>query len=94
MTAHTPGPWVSEGRSVRRDSGLGYGEMIASVTGGAKSGPFFVEDDEECEANARLIAAAPDLLEALEAVWAALDEDSLEVMDLSIIRLAIAKAKA
>ncbi len=64
MSAHTPGPWkvvnhpmvalVSSQRSV----GVGGNGMssVAWLTGGALNQ----------EANARLIAAAPDLLAALE----------------------------
>lgn len=51
----------------------------------------------ECEANARLIAAAPDLLEALreaEAVIDALDMSGYSQRDtLATIRAAIAKAE-
>lgn len=70
MSKHTPGPWSFNGRVIKRDYrhiGLSAdaGETIAAVTGGKTSGPFFVEDDNECIANARLIAAAPDLLDAL-----------------------------
>ena len=63
---HTPGPWFSEpyGRrekerwSVFADSGLA---VIASVCRG-------VEPDPVGEANANLIAAAPDLLAACDAL--------------------------
>jgi len=56
---HTPGPWrVSGKQSIRCESGNGY---IAKTNW------------DNGEANARLIAAAPDLLAALEQI-AILDE--------------------
>lgn len=68
--AHTPGPWYSwlprdcDGgcRTIRTEKGRAhgtyYGTELASTHG--------LANDEEDKANARLIAAAPDLLEALE----------------------------
>lgn len=57
-TQHTPGPW-------RYDYELDYcGEIIAS--NGTSICSF---TDEPSTNDARLIAAAPDLLEALESVW-------------------------
>jgi len=57
---HTPGPWVFNGPSVTNgDPTLNGGRYnIASVYG-------FMDDDDG-EANARLIAASPDLYEALK----------------------------
>lgn len=59
MSAHTPGPWFNA-----RDlwacittAPLGFGDVIAEVS---RTPP-----DDEQRANARLIAAAPDLLAAL-----------------------------
>lgn len=51
---HTPGPWLRMGRSI----GNGAGE-IATVWG---------LRDERAIANARLIAAAPEMLAALKAI--------------------------
>lgn len=54
MTKHTPGPWKADGRKIAAD---GYG-LIAIVD----------EWSPEVDAaDAALIAAAPDLLEALKA---------------------------
>lgn len=53
-------------------------------------------DVEENKANARLIASAPELLEALEAVDQALGNDprwKVSTLRLDIVRVAIAKAK-
>ena len=67
QTQHTPGPWyvgsgTYEGRniysaaSVTDDEGFTYQPTVASVE----------DDGIDCwDANARLLAAAPDLLEAL-----------------------------
>lgn len=55
MSKHTPGPWWQEGVSICVD-----GMDVARVYQSHKS------TEEEFKANAYLIAAAPDLLEALE----------------------------
>ncbi len=68
-TKHTPGPWNSA--SLDQDSdhmevfaGISDGDQVAVVKGyGLASGKHY-----EAIANARLIAAAPDLLEALEEI--------------------------
>jgi hypothetical protein len=67
-TEHTPGPWLLLNPAFTRVHGLttaeihtsahnGHGEWIAYVRG---------ESDQIREANARLIAAAPELLHALK----------------------------
>lgn len=66
--SHTPGPWFVNGRE-------SYTKYVEARIGGgllqevAACGP--TEQQEQQEANARLIAAAPDLLEALENLMAA-----------------------
>ena len=78
MSAHTPGPWkvVRHPRIAHVDSETSVGSgangmaSVAWLTGGRVGQ----------EANARLIAAAPDLLAALEAlVLAAPDSDAWSV---------------
>ncbi|MGN8346324.1 hypothetical protein ACLEJQ_22245 [Pseudomonas sp. SMV71] len=66
---HTPGPWVRCSTAPKIimsgsfiDGHQGY--MVGSVTGNDNSG--YYASEQEAEANAKLIAAAPDLLEALE----------------------------
>ena len=71
---HTPGPWTVNG-NIGRKSELGImadaAPCIIATMGNQKEWPA------EAEANARLIAAAPDLLAALqearEAIGVALD---------------------
>ena len=59
-TKHTPGPW----KAVRNEVHVGGRRICAYVTSGASLG--IGPDLERSYANARLIAAAPDLLEALQ----------------------------
>lgn len=71
MSAHTKGPWSLLGKQAHQQ----FIEVVHSNlhTPGAASGVISrvtcrVTWQEEQEANARLIAAAPELLEALQAV--------------------------
>lgn len=98
MSKHTLGPWEANGYHIRqRVTGT---RSIAEV---AYTGPHHTPPHEypkSCrlvdEANARLIAAAPDLLEALEAI---MDSDLWEWNGSAAfwlqdkVRAAIAKAK-
>lgn len=60
MTKHTPGPWVVDGPGIIRDEASTDGDHIdASVFG---------DTIEENRANAVLIAAAPEMFEALDEV--------------------------
>lgn len=73
FTLHTPGPWV-----VLDNTAIPYGQLtVESERDGAVAVCFTVAGDEcaaplECVANARLIAAAPDLLAALRGLLNAL----------------------
>jgi hypothetical protein len=106
MTAkHTPGPW--EARQDYRSALYIVGpdsERIANSPGGANSNPAVYAKGY---ANARLIAAAPELLEALgkllntlptergDLAWARMsDEDKRALYDAAIIRARDAIAKA
>lgn len=68
MNEHTPGPW----KAVPADGGSGgYAIWSDSDASGAvificDTGQPFLSDMEQIKANARLIAAAPMLLRALE----------------------------
>ena len=61
-TQHTKGEWKAEGNSLVDANRIVATEshVICRITGAD------FESDEEMEANAKLIAAAPDLLEALK----------------------------
>lgn len=70
MSKHTPGPWkVSSGDSL----GIvdANGEYVSNAVGN------FKDNLDEMLANARLISAAPDMLEALKlhAEWAKREHD-------------------
>lgn len=86
---HTPGPW----RYVRGNGSPTTGQhMIA----GAK--PGYLAEVRDCgsgnvEANARLIAAAPELLEALQLVVDTAENGGWPSAVLVITKAAIAKAK-
>lgn len=62
MTKHTPGPW-----ECRPSNEYGWTYEITNKEG---------NDDTQAEANARLIAAAPDLLEALQSVHQWMDDQA------------------
>jgi len=79
MTKHTQGPWhVAAGTGIYDR----HNRLIAAI-----HSPL----PQPCEANARLIAAAPDLLEALEEAAASL-EDAGKREAAGMARVAIAKA--
>jgi hypothetical protein len=92
---HTPGPWRKGGVS---GGAVWFGEkMVAAVYGDDPD----CKADERMQANARLIAAAPDLLSALERakdVLSGVQEDRFDLdMDeiniaINIVDAAIAKA--
>ncbi|MFG9198656.1 hypothetical protein ACEPX9_00870 [Pseudomonas aeruginosa] len=95
MSKYTPGPWEIER----------YSDGLIQIVGNAR----IVSDDEEIvttvveavargdEANARLCAAAPELLEALEACVARITNEVADAEFLDEVeqaRAAIAKATA
>lgn len=90
MSKHTPGPWEieeeSEGHSITNRAFTGDEWCIAEVYG----------KTDTSIANANLIAAAPDLLEALlgvERLCAASGYIGVNGQYLKIVRAAIAKAR-
>lgn len=62
---HTPGPWDWETPNVNTHNGL-FNAYVIDATG-RKIGTFYGKGEEKY-ANAQLIAAAPEMLEALEAL--------------------------
>ena len=86
---HTPGPWLADGASVYEER-----DDFSVICN------FWSSSLPEWEANARLIAAAPDLLEALEQLVIEYDDVELANAEPSSLtaafnaaRAAIAKAK-
>lgn len=67
-TKHTPGPWKQYGLAVRAGN-----RNVCSNVNAAKSGLNITEQVDAASANARLIAAAPDLLGALQSIEMRLD---------------------
>jgi len=87
MSAHTPAPWTASDNAIYGSSGL-IKPLIA-----------YLDDrfaDEEAANNARLIAAAPDLLAALQMVNRVWSHDQTANLapdsPVAIVRAAIAKA--
>ena len=94
-TKHTPGPWAVDGTNVGIPLRCFNGEALQEFS---TLGDSEVCTDED-EANALLIAAAPDLLESLQSVLAFFREfdgpdvfDEIECEALTKARAAIAKA--
>lgn len=93
---HAAGPWVlgesSGGRHFRAVNAREHSELATVV--------WVMENDDmegaqspECEANARLICAAPDLLEAIEELLAATQHLDPCQATVDKARAAIAKTK-
>jgi hypothetical protein len=82
-TQHTPGPWQfgtsSEGSFYKRNIAGADGYHVALTSS---------RDDSEVDANARLIAAAPELLEALQTMLKHPDTMTAKL----VAQVAIAKA--
>ena len=87
MSEHKPGPWI-----LREDSCV----VVDSVVGYPIAGTRTKRPDEENVANANLISAAPDLLEALKALVERCEFDGIPNDSMPFViaaRTAIAKAK-
>lgn len=88
MSAHTPGPWMVE---MRPDT-AGVGRpVVASANGDLICAVSRRDGRAESGDNARLLAAAPDLLAACE--WAPENCRALTGGDERRLRAAIAKAR-
>ena len=98
MTAqHTPGPWDCE---VRKPAGITWDGIIRWSRNRDPICSVFMAGymAKEAEANARLIAAAPELLAALERLSAGMDSSNdsrplVKAGEIRAARAAIAKAK-
>ena len=82
-TAHTPGEWLKVGTTVYALNERGVNRFFCSVQDAHTPAA-------ELEANARLIAAAPDLLEALKRCR--FDSLNMSLQDLEFCRAAFDKA--
>ena len=96
MSGHTPGPWrilpnyPGDGRwNISTDNGVVEKVIVAPDDGWNSSYTEFTER----EANARLIAAAPELLAACLLVLGHLNGSTGEVDAVAILDAAIAKAE-
>jgi len=96
--AHTPGPWLMVSNTVYSLTHAGWRKGVEQFKNRFHA---YVQADKECPddehtANVRLIAAAPDLLEAAKALVAADDARSnvqpLYESACALARAAIAKA--
>lgn len=93
-TKYTPGPWVAKGQIVM-GPGLPPHPTVESQIADCRRAWECRLSEDEAEANARLIAAAPDMLEALQKLSAMYNDFSRMSFDLveirSIIKTAIDK---
>lgn len=101
MSKHTPGPWLlttsgSEVEGVNVTFHIRSDERVSIASGQSQEHlPDSGIHEEECIANANLIAAAPDLLAALEEAIDMIDIDSnISISSPMAIRWKEAVAKA
>ena len=96
-TKHTPGPWVYESEGKNNHLGKFCTEAGELICDFGHDIPYEgVPGNPPDFANAHLIAAAPDLLEALEAIVATWDGPKYNHFmadNIDLARAAIAKAK-
>lgn len=90
---HTPGPWTDLGTAI----GVAYrgegGESDQLIPIVLKDKPS-IWDEDEYQANSRLIAAAPDLLDALVALVEAVENPEVDsLFELQAAHRAMDKAK-
>lgn len=95
---HTPGPWTIGNPIFSGPYYImvgGHTEIARVSDAPATSSDYYIKNHDEREANARLIAAAPDLLAALQDfVWRGKDMEAMGIDsgDMAKARAAIAKA--
>ncbi|WP_426747233.1 hypothetical protein [Pseudomonas aeruginosa] len=88
--SHTPGPWVSRNNRVFRG-----GKCICSNVNAASPTPQNIEEDVAMSiANARMMAAAPELLDALVNLLPLISPLKAESQQVADASAAIAKATA
>lgn len=69
MSKHTPGPWYWDSDPIKGDP-LGRVRYRVVATGKTITQCYYSSSDEKSEHDARLISAAPDLLEAVRRLLA------------------------
>ena len=98
---HTPGPWTHEGFGVWSHVN-GENRRVACSEFDRGDGPYKVKTEAEAVANAALISAAPDLLEACKALMRHMEPPALPgdartltgyALDYRAAKSAIAKAE-
>ena len=96
MSTHTPGPWAGPYRHVDGQDCILSPSETASDAVVAWLDRWTGPHADEQAANARLIAAAPDLLAALAALLRVCDEelDPKRTPEMAAARAAIARAEA
>ncbi|EOG6099328.1 TPA: hypothetical protein RQ837_001955 [Pseudomonas aeruginosa] len=88
--SHTPGPWVSRNNMV-----FGGKKCICSNVNAASPTPQNIAEDVAMSiANARLMAAAPELLDALVNLLPLISPLKAEIQQVANASAAIAKATA
>lgn len=105
MSAHTPGPWAIDpdptksnelnGICVTRASDVGKGSWLPIAEVRGERFPPLYDDNSQAQANARLIAAAPELLKTLQRAERCISgytASSQKECGLEAIRAVIAKA--
>jgi hypothetical protein len=92
MSKHTPGPWAAHFEEAYFVTGpdLGRVAMMMNLKGAHGLGGRRTGD--ESAANCRLIAAAPDLLEALRILFERANRNSIDPFALQQAVAAITKA--
>ncbi len=86
-TKHTKGPWTES--VVNRGEIVGPGAIpVAQVI---QFGNKRTLSAEEANANARLIAAAPEMVEALVAAWAWFNDEAKDDRAWSMVQAALVK---
>jgi hypothetical protein len=96
MSEHTPGPWLREGNTIYALMHHGWRKGVEQMRN--RFTTFVQKDreisDKELEANARLICAAPELLEALKLCRPHMYDHASNTPDEAFNKLCAAIAKA
>lgn len=87
ITKHTPGPWKTN--IYQKESINSQGLMIIPTTGDDTAVAFSLGfNSDECRANAKLIAAAPELLENLKNMLFAFSSSAFSEIEKSALKYA------